>query len=461
MVRDRFDATTSGSLLSPTWAGKHHKLSYIVKDVPARSVVVRDGGKASPKDNSSRARVRPATAAGAEPEREEEDEEEVAAFTPIGKGLPFKAVVESLYVGDMTRARGELLVMSYAKDREDGAEAPKSMNWWGKKVKARSHPNMSDGEVGSAVMYYSPAETARTLEIGVWLKFDYFPEEVWKAWSDATQNILKLPVLVGGLAFGPGGAAAAQAIVGVGGAISDLTVGLLNHSIDGNSGTIMGGDLTINQPGRPLAQAGFLVVTPDEYPVKSTGANGSSVMVGYTSNDGYQNSVNQGKQEKVQVEDLDFYVFRDDASLRHASDGAWRQDGKVIKKFQTGDVVEGPWPYAVISIDGEADPKLKKWKPASVSADLVSRFLAPSAKAPDLPKLTERVFSSYSDALMVKQASELAEEIDALSKEIEDASDAKVKAKLEKDKKAKERQRTGFINAIDDEKLKELIESGS
>jgi hypothetical protein len=420
---DQFDATAS----------------KIVKPVPQGDVIRTVNSPSKP------------SAKGATPVKPQpEDAPTVTEFTPVGIGQPMKITLEQLYVGDTPRPVGELLVVSATKDRDDAKEAPASMHWWGKKVATRTHPNMSDGSAGSAIMYYSPAEAATTLEVVVRLKFDYFPEDVVEAWRDAAVDVLGLPILIGGITFGVGGAAAAQAIVGVADAGSKLAVGLLDQAIDGEGAMRLGGDLTIAQPGRTEAQAGYLVLTPDGYTVKSRGRSGSSVVTGYTYIDGYESGISE-HEETIDIAGMEFFVSNSDGKLKHTTDGKW----KGGKNYEAGETVEGPWAYAVISIDGKPDDDLKKWKPATVTADLAAKFLN-RRKDSALPELTEKVFSSYSDAVMIGKAADLQEKIQKKTAEIEKAKTEQKEA-LEKAKELLEKQRTALVDAIEDDKLKELV----
>ncbi len=394
---------------------------------------------------------RPSAVPSSKPRREPR----TTRFTRVGIGQPMKITLEQLYIGETARPRGELLVISTAKDPEDAAEAAASFHWWGRSVEARTHPNMADGSAGTNLMYYSSAEAATKLELAVRLKFDYFPEEVVEAWRKAIVDIGRLPILLGGMTFGPGGAAAAKAVVGVADAGSDLIVNLLDQSIDGEGGVVMGGDLTIAHPGRTEAQAGYLVLTPEGYAVRSRGEGGTSVLTGYASNDGYRSERGTERTETIDIDDRDFYVSSADGKLKHAADGTW-DDGTA---FEQGDTVEGPWHYAIILINGAPDPKLKKWRPAAVTADLAAKFLS-RPKDSALPSLTEKVFSSYSDAVMVNRAADLDAEITAKTKAIKKATaagDEAAQRELEAAKALLQQQRTAMVDAIEDDKLKELV----
>ncbi|GAA1511383.1 hypothetical protein BJ978_000977 [Agromyces terreus] len=433
---DKFDATTTKNLVVAVPQRPQKIVTPVASGHQVKSIKPVGSTKRNPPDRSA-------------------DDATVTEYTPIGIGQPLKITLEQLYVGDLPLPDGELLVYSRTKNPDDGAEAAFAFHWLGQDVRPRSHPEMSDGSAGSAVVYYSPAESATKLELSVQIKFDYFPKEVAEAWRTAILNIGRLPILLGGFGFGPGGAAAAQAIVGVADAGSELVINLIDQSIDGSEAEKMGGALTIAHPGRTEAQAGYLVLTPNDYRVVSKGASGSSVLTGYTSNDGYESAKGAEHHESINIDGAEFFVSSSDGQLKHATDGRWPDN----KRYKQGETVEGPWHYAVILIDGAEDPDLKKWKPAAVTADLAAKFLNRSKDA-DLPSMTEKVFSSYSDAVMITRATELEAEIRKATKKAdsaEAAGDEKAKAKSEKAKELLQKQRTAVLDAIQNDKLKDLV----
>ncbi|MHA7271024.1 hypothetical protein [Arthrobacter sp. HLT1-20] len=361
----------------------------------------------------------------------------IVEFDPIGIGNPLKVELVSVYVGQTERESGQLLVMSTVRDPDAPAGAVFAMNWWGEGVESQEFVALNNG-TGNRVIYYSPAESATLLSISVKLKFDYFPEDVVEAWAKAATNIVRLPILIGGLAVGgPVGAASAQAIVGVVGAGADLTIALLDERIDGTELTSMDWALSIFDPGFPVQKAGFVLLTEENLVAKSGTEN--RMASGYTSSQGPANA-RSGPKKFMEVKGNDFYVDARHQVLRHAKSGEWDGDGWT---FKAGDEVRGPWPYVLVKAHGAKNDDLKKWKPAAVTADLAAKFLNRDRDA-KLPDLTEKVFTAYSDMAMLDRAVDLQKQI------VNEKVDSKAKLLLTK-------QYDAILDSIQNENLKESV----
>lgn len=363
----------------------------------------------------------------------------VTPFAPIGLGKPMIISLSSLYVGRATgggaSAVGQLLVMSTAKDPVDYAPSVVAVNAW-QQVAPGAQVSLDAGKAGSRVLYYSPAQSERSISLSVQLNYDYFDKALWDAWTEAVTKSAALPAFLGGLvAGGPGGAALGQAIVTVAGATAKMAISAIDQAVDGGESTVMSWNVPIASPGQPPTKPGWMILTPDNLKIE--------VQMKRKNDQGFWEALDEAlfgseppEKEAFDVDGLRFYVEPEDETLRHREGGTW-PDGTHFNKDER---VAGPFPYALVKIDGTENRKLKKWKPAAISAELASRFLSDGGTS--LPDLAVDVFDAYANATFVRQANELADEM-------KNASAA--------EKKLLEKQRTAAIESITDDNLRNLV----
>lgn len=366
-------------------------------------------------------------------------QDRVVPFKPIGLGRPMTISLSSLYVGRKSgggaSASGQLLVMSTAKDPVDYAPSVVAMNAW-QQVAPGERVSLDAGKLGSRILYYSPSQSERSISLSVQLNYDYFDKALWDSWTEAATKSAALPAFLGGLVSGgPAGAATNQAIVTVAGAAAKLVVSAIDRAIDGGASTVMSWNVPVASPGQPPIKPGWMLLTPDGLKV--------DVQVKRKNDQGFWEAVDEAvfgseppSKEAFDVDGLRFYVDPEDETLRHREGGTW-PDGT---NFHKDERVAGPFPFALVKIDGTENRKLKKWKPAAMSAELASRFLGDSGTS--LPDLAVDVFDAYANATLVSQARELADEI-------KDASKA--------ERKMLEQQRAAVIESITDDNLRDLV----
>lgn len=383
-------------------------------------------------------------------------------FTELGLGKPLKITLERVYVGADQDYSGRLLVTSRAKASGAGEAATVALNWFGENLRPRTMVPLDDASAGSDVVYYSPAESADKIELSINLKFDRFDRAQWNAWREAAAGIGSLPVVIGGFAAGgAGGAAAGQAIVGVANAGADLVISLLDNAIDGRDGIAMTMDVAVARPGRLVREPGFVLLFPDNFVESWQLPDGSTADRShwYVYDEGWAVIDDEVQPKYLEVDGANFYVDLQSGRLRHKVAGEW--PGYPGWRFDAHEEVRGPWPYALVLVNGAEDDSLKKWKPAAVAAELAAEFLARESRE-KLPAQTAKVFSAFFDASLVQKASDLDSKISALEKSIKKANaaenlDEKEIASLTEKKALYEKQRDATIESIQTDALRELV----
>lgn len=340
-------------------------------------------------------------------------------FEPIGVGKPLLITLESVYLGPHRRGR-DVLVTSQVKDPLSIAAGVMSMNMAKYDVEDRALIDVGV-DAGSEVIYYSPAVTDDKLNIAVNLKFDGFDRDRIQKVITAGAGIAGLPAFIaGGALAGPVGAASGQAIVQVASAGATLIVSLVDRLLDAKDMVSLDWELNLARTTLEKAKAGWVLLYPATAEQSSTPGQWGS---GYTSTQATSHG-----QAPLTVNSEEFVIGRD-GTLRSVKD--------PDKPF-TGD-----FPYAVVSVNGHAEPKLKKWKPAAVTAGLTARFLQQQSDKAVLGEVSD-AFEAYSDVLILRDAKGISDQLVA-------EKDAKKKEKLQKMLDA-------LITSIQDDALRKVAE---
>jgi hypothetical protein len=378
-------------------------------------------------------------------------EEEPVPFRPIGIGKPLRITLEQVYVGANPDWRGELLVTSTAAPSQSSDAGTTAMNWWGRGLKPEAIVPLNDATSGSDILYYSPAESSDKLDLAVNLKFDNFDRDQWAAWLKAADKIGSLPIVIGGfVAGGPAGGATGQAIVGVASAGGNLAIALLDRAIDGDNSIQMTASISIRRAGLLSITPGYKLLTQRDFVERYTYEDGSE-----SPRSNSYISFEEGSKHPVylDVDGTRFYVHRKSGRLMHKDDGTWpNHPGWTFAKDTE---VRGPWPYALILIDGTESADLAQWKPAAVTADLAAKFLN-RPKNDEIPNLAADVFSAWSDASLINSAALLRRQIKDV---VEDLDSTPNDEELKNKKALYENQLEAAIDSIQNEKLRDLIKA--
>ncbi|KZE94871.1 hypothetical protein AVP42_00798 [Agromyces sp. NDB4Y10] len=361
----------------------------------------------------------------------------IAAFEPIGIGKPLTISISSVYAGPSRRDRA-LLVMSAVKDPQFDAPGVVAMHWWLERIGDRAFVPVNDAGIrGSKVVYYNPSVSELELTVSVKLKFDAFNRRAFDEWVDVAGEALTLPAFLGGTALGGGvGAALGQALVSTGKGAARIAIRMLDDAIDGASPKSMDWSLSLAEPGRTPVGAGYVLLVEDDLAVRSEGGDrGAAIPGGYVTIP----SRPDAEREYLELDGNDF-VVDGKGVLRHRSAGSW-PDGSPYKE---GDQVRGPFPYALVKVDGTERPALKKWKPAAITAEAASRFLNRSKES--LADQVSEALEDFGDLILLRQAADL-------EAAMTDAKGAK-KAALKK-------QFDAVLEAIQDDSLKKLATKSS
>jgi len=338
-------------------------------------------------------------------------------FEKIGIGKPLLIKLSSVYLGPNKRGK-DVLVTSQVKDPLSIAAGVMSMNMAKYNVADRAIIDVGVG-AGSVVIYYSPAVTDDVLNLAVNLKFDGFDQQRVQSVITAGAGIAGLPAFIaGGALAGPAGAATGQALVKAASAGASLVVTLINGLVDARDMVSLDWQLNINDLTLPRAKAGWILLYPETKRDSGTPGQWGS---GYTSTE-----ATSSRESTLTIDGNDFTIG-DDGTLRSVDD--------------PHTPFKGEFPYAVISVNGHKESKLKKWKPAAVTAGLTARFLQQQSDEEILDQVSD-AFGAYSDVVILRDAKSISAEYDA-------ETDAKKKAALKKKLDA-------LIESIQDEDIKKV-----
>ncbi|MCU1543839.1 MAG: hypothetical protein JWM50_1704 [Microbacteriaceae bacterium] len=340
-------------------------------------------------------------------------------FEKIGIGKPLLIKLESVYLGPDKRGK-DVLVTSQVRDPLSVAAGVMSMNMAKYDVSDRAIIDVGV-DAGSVVVYYSPAATDDVLNLSVKLKFDGFDVSRVQAVISAAAGVAGLPAFIaGGALAGPVGAASAQALVQAASAGAGLVVSLVDRLVDAKDMVSLDWELNVNNPILPRATAGWVLLHPE---TKRDSGKPTQWGSGFTST---QSS--EPGQVSLTV-DGDEFTIGDDGTLRSVDDPTTPYRGE--------------FPYALISVNGHAESKLKKWKPAAVTAGLTARFLQQQTDEKILDQVSD-AFGAYSDVLILRDAKTISAEYDA---ETNTTKRAALKTKLD-----------ALITSIQDEDIRKVAE---
>jgi hypothetical protein len=340
-------------------------------------------------------------------------------FEKIGIGKPLLIKLESVYLGPDKRGK-DVLVTSQVKDPLSIAAGVMSMNMAKYDVKDRAIIDVGV-DAGSVVVYYSPAATDDVLNLAVNLKFDGFDVRRVQKIISAAAGVAGLPAFIaGGALAGPVGAASGQALVEAASAGASLAVSIVDRLLDAKDMVSLDWELNLNDRTHPLATAGWVLLYPE---TKRDSGKPTHWGSGYTSTQSSQPG------EVSLTVNGDEFTIGDDGTLRSVDDPSTPY--------------RGDFPYAVISVNGHAETKLKKWKPAAVTAGLTARFLQQQSDDKILDQVSD-AFGAYSDVMILRDAKTISAEYDA-------EKNAKKKAELKTKLDA-------LIKSIQDDDIRKVAE---
>lgn len=343
-------------------------------------------------------------------------------FQKIGIGKPLLIKLESVYLGPNKRGK-DVLVTSQVKDPLSVTAGVMSMNMAKYDVADRAIIDVGV-DAGSVVIYYSPAATDDALNLAVNLKFDGFDRARVQKVITAAAGVAGLPAFIaGGALGGPVGAASGQALVRAASAGASLVVSLIDRLVDAKDMVSLDWELNIDNPTLPKAKAGWVLLYPE---TKADSGKPGQWGSGYTSTQ----STKPG-ESSLTVNGEDFFI---------GDDGTLRSVDAPAEPFR------GDFPYAVVSVNGRTESKLKKWKPAAVTAGLTARFLQQQADDQVLDQVGD-AFGAYSDVLILRDAKSVSAEFAA---ETDVKKKAALKVKLD-----------ALIKSIQDEDIRKVAEGGA
>ena len=342
----------------------------------------------------------------------EKEGPEIAPYTPIGIGKPLLVTLEKIYTGkhpfSLIGQGKDMLVTSAIKGLMEQNAQAQMVNFLKPNVHPKSLFNGPGGnELGTPIIFYSPAVLEGVYFLDLSVIFDNFPEGVFNALSDALGKAAEIPVFVS-----PGlkGISTSVFLIAAGGLVK-IAGDVGKTLFEGSPSLEASIDLRIRSAGHPVAIAGPILV------------------------------VNQHDAEFVKKHHVDKKSF------------------EVVNEF--GNEYRGPIPYAVIRLDGTPDDRLKKFTPMAASAAILSRFLSKESNGPSTADSLLRALQLFSDVKFRQEVDRLEQEIEKKSKEYEErlqeVSDSSLREQLEKERDDEIKELTEQRNAQADNIVNDLL----
>lgn len=287
-------------------------------------------------------------------------------FEDIGPGKPLTIMIREIYTGKYPEkgffdtGKKQMIVTSAVKSFCTYDAQPHALNLMSKityPYKRLTGP--SSTESGTPIIFYTPAlvEDDFSLKLGLYIAFDDFKQEIFECVGNTCQGAASIPIFLPYSVY----LLAAGAIIKIVGKIGE-------DWIDSDPEFAGSEDLHIHSPGVELTHKGYRIITDNK------------------------------------LGDLD-EEFRTEYSVD-------QKTGQVIDK--SGKPYKGDIPYAVISLDGHENKKLKDFAPTAASAALISKFF----KVQDSGSLhTDELieaFKVYNDYKYLQAIDQLDKEIDDL-----------------------------------------------
>lgn len=244
-------------------------------------------------------------------------------WKPIGPGKPLTVRVEEIYTGKHPAAgifgrKSDVLITSAVKSYATFDAQPRALNFIRKDATAKTRFTDGDpSEIGTPIVYYSPALLDRSLTVGLTMVADEFDSEIINTIGSAFTNVAGIPIF---LAHSSYLLAAGSLIKLIGQAGENL--------FDGSPFFNQSERVDIDLPGRRSWEAGYVLI-----------------------------SASDAFEAEYKVDD----------------------GGQVVNRT-TGARYDGDNAYVVLSLDGAEDAALKNFTPTAASAELLSRFLGAENK---------------------------------------------------------------------------------
>jgi hypothetical protein len=243
-------------------------------------------------------------------------------FTPVGPGKPLSIEIREIFTGDLPNPglfgldrEQDLLVTTSYKPITQMAAASRAVNLVREKVARKAYfKDVAATEVGTPIVYYSPAVVEASISLTVELGFENFSRQVLDTLSGAFQTAAKIPLFVTKSMWLLAGSMVTKLLADLGKAIFEKGPEFV--------GT---GRINFNRAGIADTAAGYGVLFSADTPPQ--------VSEGY-----------------------------------HID-----EDGVLVGKH-TGNRYDEKYPYVILSIDGAKNPSYEDFQQSTASAELLVRF---------------------------------------------------------------------------------------
>lgn len=242
------------------------------------------------------------------------------AFTPVGLGRPLAVELRALYTGALPAAwwwseRQDLLVTTAHKPITQQAAAARALNLLQPDV--GPHTLLRGGsatQLGTPIVYYTPALVEPSLTLTVELGFENFSRQLLDTLSRALHASAAVPIF-----------ATKSMYLLAGGLVTRLMADLGKALFEKGPEFVATDTINFARAGLADTAAGYGVLFAADVPPDVPAAHRVS----------------------------------DDGTLVRRADGAPYQER---------------WPWAVVSLDGAARPEYERFQPAAAAAELLARF---------------------------------------------------------------------------------------
>lgn len=311
--------------------------------------------------------------------------------TRVKPGSPLSVRISSVFLGEKDLGRSAILT-SAVRSPMLGDAKPLAMHYLYEKARYGQVLTPRADEPGSDIIYYSPAETAGSLDLAVRLAFDRFDKETFDSWIDAAATAAGLPVFAVSGPTGAGWLAMAQNA-------AKFVTRLVDNAIDGDNDRVMTWRINLSDPGRPVTRAGYVLLYPD----------GNELLPAPVTDEDADTVSTSGAFEL----DGNRFVVRDGKLC-------WADDPNRF--VREGDA------YVLVYVNGAKLRGMESWAAAAVSADLAEKFL--NARSNGAADALE-AFRLFNDFRWVKEIGSIDRELAALRKSSDSPANTKKIKELE------------------------------
>ena len=331
----------------------------------------------------------------------------------IGMNKPLFIRLHRIYTGP--EEAGEMLVSSAVKADSTYAGAPRALHYLLQDIRPNQFPFGGAADNGSPIIYCTPANLDENLNLEFRLSFDDFDRQSYEKWIDLLAEAAGLPVFaLSTVAGGLLGGVAGRAFVTAAAKGAKVIGRALDRHYDSDNDFVANYELPIKLPGRQPARSGWVLLRDDRH-------SGSSEV-------SYEDPANPEVLLTVSSEGEAFYVDTTDGHLH------WRHNREIVNNLDQ--------PYALLHVSSVTSEKLKDYQITRVSAALIEQFFSPDDGG---------VIGDVQDLLSIYNDVTMTHRIKSVDRKISKASGDE-KAKLEE-------QRAALLEHVQDDKLRELLET--